>query len=79
MFELNEFLKVSSPVIIFLAALSVVTLSFYLERLFTISTFGKRTREGMTVIFGLAEKSGGGEMDPSIEASKIDIFKSTVR
>ncbi|HOT75437.1 MAG TPA: MotA/TolQ/ExbB proton channel family protein [Candidatus Wallbacteria bacterium] len=63
MFQLNEIIKYISPVIIFLAALSVVTLSFYLERLFTIAAFSRRTRAGVSDVGELVKNHAGRERD----------------
>ncbi len=63
MFQLNEIVKYMSPVIIFLAALSVVTLSFYLERLFTIAAFNRKTHKELSVLRDLVKTRKSDECD----------------
>ncbi len=55
MIQYDELLRVLSPVIIFLTVLSVFTLSYYLERYFTILAFGRKT---LQAIIDLNERAG---------------------
>ncbi len=50
MFQFNEMLNFSGPVIVILTALSVLTFSFYLERLFAIIAFDRKIREGLMIL-----------------------------
>lgn len=68
MIQFDELLRVLSPVIIFLTVLSVFTLSYYLERYFTILVFGRKMLE---TIIDLNDRAGKiGAAKPEIMPSK---------
>ncbi len=88
MFQYDELLKVLSPVIIFLIFLSIMTLSFYLERYFTIIAFARKVRGGMDGFKDTSSAAGAGcgkineelchykiETDQTLEDFRISIVK----